>query len=62
MLNLPNSEILPLSLEHGFWTWSAQAEVSPIPVTHAKGVYFWDADDKRYLDKALRITDAAVKD
>lgn len=50
MLNLPDSEILPLSLEHSFWTWSAQAEVSPIPVTHAMGVYFWDTYGKRYLD------------
>ena len=50
MLDIPDSEILPLSLEHNFWTWSAQAKVSPIPVTHAKGVYFWDATGKRYLD------------
>ena len=50
MLDLPDSDILPLSLEHSFWTWSAQAKVSPIPVTRAKGVYFWDAAGKRYLD------------
>ena len=47
---IPDSEILPLSLEHSFWTWSAQGSVSPIPVKRAKGVYFWDTDDKRYLD------------
>ena len=50
MFDIPDSEILPISLEHNFWTWSAQAKVSPIPVTRAKGVYFWDADGKRYLD------------
>src|SRR5512136_1925298 len=50
MFDLPDSEILPLSLEHGFWTWSAQSKVSPIPVKRAKGVYFWDVDDRRYLD------------
>jgi taurine--2-oxoglutarate transaminase len=50
MFNLPDSDILPLTLEHSFWTWSAQASVSPIPVTRAKGVYFWDAAGKRYLD------------
>ncbi len=50
MFDLPDSDILPLSLEHSFWTWSAQAKVSPIPVTRAQGVYFWDADGKRYLD------------
>jgi taurine--2-oxoglutarate transaminase len=50
MPDISDSEILPLSLEHSFWTWSAQSKVSPIPVTKAKGVYFWDTDGKRYLD------------
>ncbi len=50
MIELEDSEILPLSLEHSFWTWSAQAHVDPIPVKRAKGVYFWDVNDKRYLD------------
>ncbi len=49
-MELPDSEILPLSLEHNFWTWSAQAKVNPIPVKRAKGVYFWDINEKRYLD------------
>jgi taurine--2-oxoglutarate transaminase len=50
MFDIPDSEILPLSLEHGFWTWSAQSKVAPIPVKSAKGVYFWDVNGKRYLD------------
>lgn len=50
MFNLPDSEILPLSREHVFYTWSAQAKVNPIAVKRAKGVYFWDVDNKRYLD------------
>jgi taurine--2-oxoglutarate transaminase len=50
MFDVPDSEILALSLQHNFWTWSAQAHVNPIPVSKAKGVYFWDTDGKRYLD------------
>jgi len=50
MINIVDDEILPLSLQHSFWTWSAQSKVTPIPVTHAKGVYFWDTKGKRYLD------------
>ncbi len=50
MFDLPDDEILPLSKEHVFYTWSAQARVNPIPVKRAKGVYFWDTNDKRYLD------------
>ena len=45
MFDLPDNEILPLSKEHVFWTWSAQAKVNPIAIKRAKGVYFWDVDD-----------------
>ena len=58
MRELPDSEILQKSLEHSFWTWSAQGSVSPIPVTRAKGVYFWDADGKRYLDFNSQLMNA----
>ena len=47
---IDDSQILPLSLEHNFWTWSAQGRVQPIAVTRAEGVHFWDADGNRYLD------------
>ncbi|MFA5874153.1 MAG: aminotransferase class III-fold pyridoxal phosphate-dependent enzyme [Anaerolineales bacterium] len=50
MFDLPDDEILSLSKEHVFWTWSAQAKVNPIPVKRAEGVYFWDTSGKRYLD------------
>ena len=53
MGEISDAEILPLSLDHNFWTWSAQAHVHPIPVTRAKGVYFWDAEGRRYLDLKL---------
>ncbi len=50
MFDIPDDEIVPLSKEHVFWTWSAQAGVDPIAVRRAKGVYFWDTSDRRYLD------------
>ena len=50
MREISDLEILPLSLKHNFWTWSAQKKVKPIPIKSAKGVYFWDVDGKRYLD------------
>ena len=50
MIDLPDSEIVPLSLEHNIWTWSAQSKVNPIPIKSAKGVYFWDVNGKKYLD------------
>jgi taurine--2-oxoglutarate transaminase len=50
MFQLPDDQILPLAMEHNFWTWSAQKKVKPIAVKRAEGVYFWDVNGKRYLD------------
>jgi taurine---2-oxoglutarate transaminase len=50
MIEIDDDEILGLSMEHNFWTWSAQGRVSPIPIKRAEGVYFWDTSGKRYLD------------
>ncbi|MDR3572468.1 MAG: aminotransferase class III-fold pyridoxal phosphate-dependent enzyme [Anaerolineaceae bacterium] len=50
MTEITDSEIASLSMEHNFWTWSAQGKVNPISIKTAEGVYFWDVDDKKYLD------------
>jgi taurine--2-oxoglutarate transaminase len=50
MAEITDADILGLNMEHNFWTWSAQSKVSPIAVKRAKGVYFWDLNEKRYLD------------
>src|SRR5215217_3549023 len=43
-------EMVALSKKHTFYSWSAQGAVNPIPMARAEGVYFWDANGKRYLD------------
>ncbi len=43
-------EIVALTKEHNFFSWSAQGAVNPIPMVKAKGVYFWDANGRRYFD------------
>lgn len=43
-------EIVSLTKQHSFFSWSAQGAVNPIPMARAKGVYFWDAYGKRYFD------------
>lgn len=47
---LSAEEIVSLTKEHNFFSWSAQGAVNPIPMARAKGVYFWDANGKRYFD------------
>jgi taurine--2-oxoglutarate transaminase len=48
--NLTRDEILDLSRETTLYEWTAQSAIKPIAVDHAKGIYFWDADGKRYMD------------
>jgi taurine--2-oxoglutarate transaminase len=47
---LSAEEIIEWSKRYTLYDWAVQSKVSPIPVVRAKGVYFYDADGKRYLD------------
>jgi taurine---2-oxoglutarate transaminase len=48
--SLSAEEIVRLCKQHTIFEWSVQAEIAPIPMARAKGVFFWDVDGKRYLD------------
>ena len=43
-------EMVALTKAHSIFSWSAQDAVNPIPIARAQGVYFWDANGKRYFD------------
>src|SRR5437016_9043248 len=43
-------EIIALTKRHTIFSWSAQASLNPIPMVRGEGIYFWDADGKRYID------------
>jgi taurine--2-oxoglutarate transaminase len=53
-------EIVDLNKEYTFFSWSNQGQVNPIPMVRAEGVYFWDADGKRYLDFASQLVNTNV--
>ena len=44
------AEIIDLSKKHTIFSWSAQGAINPIPMVRGEGIYFWDADGKRYVD------------
>ena len=48
-------EILDMSREHVFYSWSVQKDVHPIPVKTGQGIYFWDMDGKRYMDFSAQL-------
>jgi taurine---2-oxoglutarate transaminase len=45
---------------HVFVSWSAQAEVNPMPIARASGSYFWDDDGKRYLDFSSQLVNVNI--
>ena len=68
-----SKEIVEMGLEHTLFSWSKQKGIDPIAVSHAKGVYLYDYDGKKYIDFSSglmnvnighgdqRVTDAVMK-
>jgi taurine---2-oxoglutarate transaminase len=48
--DLTRQEIVDLSHDTTLYEWTVQSTMKPLVVDHAKGIYFWDADGKRYMD------------
>jgi taurine---2-oxoglutarate transaminase len=57
---LTTQEIIDLSKEYTFFSWSVQGQVSPIPVGKAEGIYFWDTDGKRYIDFSSQLMNTNI--
>ena len=47
---MTGEQMVALTKRHTLYEWSAQAHVDPIPVSRAKGVYFWTPEGKRFID------------
>ncbi len=50
LTDLSRQEILDLSRDTTLYEWTAQKVMKPMVIDHAKGIYMWDADGKRYMD------------
>ena len=57
---LTGQEIAQLNRQYTFFSWSVQSAVNPIPVTRSEGIYFWDADGKRYIDFSSQLMNMNV--
>jgi taurine--2-oxoglutarate transaminase len=47
---LSADEIVSLCKQYTLYDWMAQSAADPLAVDHARGVYFWTTDGKRYID------------
>src|SRR4030043_2301661 len=52
---LSTQEIVKLNKDYTLFSWSVQSATNPIPIAHAQGVYFWDNDEKRYIDFSSQL-------
>src|SRR4030042_2788047 len=52
---LTTQEIVKLNKDYTLFSWSVQSATNPIPISHAEGVYFWDADGKQYIDFSSQL-------
>jgi taurine--2-oxoglutarate transaminase len=48
-------EVFDLDRTYVFHSWSAQAQISPLPVAGGEGSYFWDFDGNKYLDFSSQL-------
>jgi len=62
MLNtkLSSQEVVELSREYTFFSWSVQGQVNPIPVERAEGIFFWDMEGKRYYDFSSQLMNTNI--
>jgi taurine--2-oxoglutarate transaminase len=47
---MSSAEIVRLSREHTFFSWSVQGAVDPIAIDHAEGIYLYTPDGTRIID------------
>ena len=47
---MTSEEIVALSREHTFFSWSVQGALDPIAIDHAEGVYLYTPEGRRILD------------
>ena len=48
-------EVSDLDRTYVFHSWSAQGQISPLPVAGGEGSYFWDFDGNKYLDFSSQL-------
>ena len=52
--------VFDLDRAHVFHSWSAQAQIKPLPIAVAEGCYFWDYDGNRYLDFSSQLVNVNI--
>ncbi|BBH68933.1 putative aminotransferase [Actinoplanes sp. OR16] len=57
---MSDSQVRADDRAHVFHSWSAQGLIDPLPIKGALGSYFWDYDDRRYLDFSSQLVNINI--
>ncbi len=55
-----NEEVIRLNKEYNLFSWSVQGAVSPKPMERGEGIYFYDAEDNRYIDLSAQLVNCNI--
>lgn len=59
-MTLTHTKLAEMNKEYTLASWTTQSAWNPLTMTRAEGVYFWDADGKRYLDWSAQLINVNV--
>jgi len=60
MTTLSATNTIQNNLDYTLFSWSKQAGLSPIEISHAKGVYLWDTQGKKYIDFSSQLMNVNI--
>ncbi len=57
---MSHTELVTRTKDSNLASWTSQQDWNPITMTRAEGVYFWDADGRRYLDWSSQLVNVNI--
>lgn len=59
-MDLTHQQLVQKNRDFTLTSWTAQKEWNPISMVRGEGVYFWDADNKRFLDWSSQLINVNI--
>jgi taurine---2-oxoglutarate transaminase len=59
-MTMNHAEMVARNKKYTLASWTAQDAWNPISMSRAEGVYFWDADGKRYIDWSSQLVNVNI--
>ncbi len=60
MSKMSHSDLVKANKAHTLASWTAQRDWTPNSMVRGEGIYFWDADGKRYIDWSSQLINVNV--